>query len=175
MDTKQKPLSDKQTDQPEEGTVVSHPVLPVTSIKEIPADWFTIKQEYIADPRQSVSKLAQKYNVSFATLSSKVAKEKWVEQRTTLQKNAENKAQIILEDKLADIKARHAIIGKFLQKQGIDAVKDGKVTIRSAKTALEFILGGVQAERQAEGLDQQSPQVVNIIAQQQSVIDKYKK
>lgn len=174
MEPKQKPLSETST-KPEEGIVIDAPVLPESSLTDVPPDWFTIKQEYIADPRMSIEKLSKKHKVNKGTLAGRVAKEKWVEQRQELQKRAEDKAQLMLEDKLADVKARHAIIAKFLQKQGIDVIQNKTVTIRSAKTALEFIMGGVQVERQAEGLDQDSPKVVNIIAQQQNVIDKYKK
>jgi hypothetical protein len=175
MEPKLPQPQNQSTKIPEEGVVVENPILPTASLADVPPDWFTIKQEYIADPRLSISKLAKKYKVSEATLAGRVHKEKWVEQRQTLQKNAETKAQLMLEDKLADVKARHAIIAKFLQKQGIDVIREKKVTIRSAKTALEFIMGGIQVERQAEGLDQNSPKIVNIIAQQQNVIDKYKK
>lgn len=171
MENPQKPLPSIE---PEEGQVIE-PVLPVEIIGDMPPDWFAIKQTYLSQPDLPLYKLAKKFNVSTTAITSRIKKEDWKTQRQILQANVDIKTKTLLEDKLAEINARQAIIGKFLQKEGINVIKSKEVKIRSAKTALEFIMGGLQIERTAEGLDKQTPQVVNIIAQQQSVIDKYKK
>jgi len=169
----QKSLTESST-KPEEGVVLK-PILPVELVGDSPPDWFAIKQEYLTKPDLPFTRLAKKHNVSTTALRARVKKGNWKQEQMVFQANVDLKTKTLLEDKLAEVNARQAIIGKFLQKEGIDVIKTKKVTIRSAKTALEFILGGLQTERVAEGLDKQTPQVVNIIAQQQSVIDKYKK
>ena len=100
--------------------------------------------------------------------------EGWAKQRQVLYMKVDQRAQDIQVEKLAELRSRHALIGKFLQTEGIRAIKKGKVHVKTAKDALEYAVEGVRMEREAAGLDKQAPQIVNIVAQQQGVIDKYK-
>ncbi len=136
-------------------------------------DWMAIKEEYFLNPSVTLASLANKYGITESTVLRKSRLDGWAKERQIVYKKSEAKANLMIEDRLAELKVRHALIGKFLQKTGIEAIKRKKVTIRSAKTALEYAVAGVSIERQAEGLDKQAPQIVNILAQQQGIIDKY--
>jgi hypothetical protein len=136
-------------------------------------DWLAIKEDYLLNPSTTLVTIAQKYGIAESTINQKSKRDGWAKERQIVYKRADEKALVKIEDRLAELKVRHALIGKFLQKAGIEAIKKKKVTIRSAKTALEYAVAGVSIERQAEGLDRQAPQIVNILAQQQGVIDKY--
>jgi hypothetical protein len=61
----------------------------------------------------------------------------------------------------------------MLQKLGQKSIRKAK-PILNPRDSLEYITEGVRIEREAYGMDRQSPKIVNIIAQQQKVIQKYK-
>jgi len=136
-------------------------------------NWLAVKEDYLINPTVFLKDLAVKYGVGKTTIMQKSTDEGWVKQRMVLQAKVGKRSEDIQVEKLAMLNARHALIGKFLQKSGIEPIKRKQVHIRSAKTALEFVTEGVRIEREAEGIDRQQPQVVNIIAQQQGIIDKY--
>lgn len=50
-------------------------------------DWTQIKSEYITDSKSSYRKLAEKYDVPFATLQCRARKEKWAELKKQTQDN----------------------------------------------------------------------------------------
>lgn len=136
-------------------------------------DWLAIKEDYLLNPTTTLSALGHKYGIPDSTINQKSQRDGWAKERQIVYKKADEKALVKIEDRIVELKIRHALIGKFLQKAGIEAIKKKKVTIRSAKTALEYTVAGVNLEREAEGLNHQGPQIVNILAQQQGVIDKY--
>ncbi len=136
-------------------------------------DWLAIKEDYLLNPTTTLAVLAQRYGIAEGTINQKSQRDGWAKERQIVYKRADEKAMVKIEDRIAELKTRHALIGKFLQKAGIEAIKKKKVNIRSAKTALEYTMAGVNIEREAEGLNRQAPQIVNILAQQQGVIDKY--
>lgn len=136
-------------------------------------DWLAIKEDYLLNPTARLTDIAQKHGIAESTINRKSQLEGWAKERQIVYKRADEKAMVKIEDRIAELKTRHALIGKFLQKSGIEAIKKKKVNIRSAKTALEYTVAGVNIEREAEGLNRQGPQIVNILAQQQGVIDKY--
>ena len=136
-------------------------------------DWLAIKEDYLLNPSTTLVTIAQKYGIAESTINQKSKRDGWAKERQIVYQKSDRKASLMIEDRIAELKTRQALIGKFLQKTGIEAIKKKKVTIRSAKMALEYVMAGVSTERQAEGLDRQAPQIVNILAQQQGVIDKY--
>jgi hypothetical protein len=78
----------------------------VTRLKGgIPVDWSRIKAEYIAGGT-SYRKLAKKYDVPFMTLADRAKAEKWVE----LKKQAQDKANTLVVDKIAQDQAECATI-----------------------------------------------------------------
>ena len=137
-------------------------------------NWFAIKQEYFANPDLTILEVAKKYGIPQATVYNRSQIGGWAKDKSIVWAKAERRAQDIQIEKNAEIKARHALIGKLLQKTGIEAIKHKKAQIKNPKDALEFTTEGVRIEREAQGLDRQVPQIVNIVAQQQGVIDKYK-
>ena len=114
------------------------------------------------------------YGVPKSTIRNKSFREGWAKQKDVLYVKVDQRAKDMQIERLAALATRQALMGKFLQKTGIEAIKSKKVRIKNAKDALEYTVAGVRMEREAEGLDKQTPQIVNIVAQQQGVIDKYK-
>jgi hypothetical protein len=81
--------------------------------------------------------------------------------------------QNLVENSLAEVKSRHALIGKMLQRVGVKTIKSFKKSLE-AKEALSYLVEGVRIEREAHGIGKEQPKIVNIITQQQAIIDKYK-
>ncbi len=159
-------------DVPKGITVVSDK--PIVKLGRKHYDWLALKQEYLMSPDKTLEEVALEHGVPPSTLNMKSRLGGWAKERQVLYMKVDHRAQDMQVEKLAELKSRHALIGKFLQTEGVRAIKKGKVHIKSAKDALEYAVEGVKMEREAAGLDKQSPQIVNILAQQQGVIDKYK-
>ena len=136
--------------------------------------WFEAKKEFLANTEVKVTELAKKFNLPLPILIQKIKQEGWEKQRQNIFARADAKAQNLLENNAADIKARHALVGKMLQKVGLKSIKSWKVTL-GPKDALQYLVEGVKLERDAHGLGQNQPKIVNIITQQQAIIDKYRK
>ena len=65
-------------------------------------DWSKIKTEYITDESASYRKLAEKYEVSFTTLSNRAKDEGWVELRRQFKDKTTTKTMEKLSEKQAD-------------------------------------------------------------------------
>lgn len=137
-------------------------------------DWIAVKQDYLMNPTKTLEEIGAAYGIPKTTIQNRSFEDGWAKQRQVLYMKVDKRAQDIQVEKLAELRSRHALIGKFLQTEGIRAIKKGKVHVKTAKDALEYAVEGVRMEREAAGLDKQAPQIVNIVAQQQGVIDKYK-
>ncbi len=140
---------------------------------EVKDPWLEAKKEYLADPEAKVLTIARKNKISVRTLSHRIKEEGWEAQRKNLYARADAKMQNMMENSMAEIKGRHALIGKMLQKVGVKTIKSMKVNLQ-AKDALNYLVEGVRIEREAHGLGKEQPKIVNIINQQQAIIDKYK-
>ena len=138
-------------------------------------DWPTIKKEYLDNKEISLKELAHKHGVSPLTVFTKSQEDGWAKLRRAVNIKLDTMAQELHLEAQQKANARHILIAKMLQKEAVEAIKKKKVTLRSAKTALEFITESVRIERDALGMAEQKPQIVNILAQQQGIIDKYKK
>jgi len=131
------------------------------------------KKEYLTDTDARPVALAKKYGINPIKLQQIMKDENWDKQRLTIYVRADEKAREIMESTLAEVKSRHILIGNMLQKFGQRSIKKAK-PILNPRDSLEYITEGVRIEREAYGMDRQSPKIVNIIAQQQKVIQKYK-
>lgn len=79
-----------------------------------------------------------------------------------------------LEQDLEAVKEQHLQISNLLKSLGVKAMQTRDAKIYNFKDAMAAIKTGVELERQVRGMDAgDSAPVVNIIANQQSVIDKY--
>lgn len=142
-------------------------------------NWSKVKQAYIVDETMSYRKISEKFDIPLRTIESRALKEGWHQTRQIVQAKADEKLKKQMVDRVAQIKARHAEMGKFLQGLAIDALKkdnDGKseISLDEARDALKYIVEGVKMERKAEGIeDQKGPSVVNVINQQQAILDQY--
>ena len=139
-------------------------------------NWFEIKKDFISDSTATFDSLAKKHGASRVTIANHARREKWLDLRKEVEIRAEKRIMEEAERKLAEVKQRHSQVGKMLQHEGVKAIVKGKKKPRTAREALKFTSEGVRIEREAEGMDsqRQAPQVVNIIQQQKSLIDKYK-
>ena len=136
-------------------------------------NWLEIKKDFLANPTITYQELAKTYKAAPKTIIQKARKEGWLMLRDEIMKRAEERAIQQTEKKLSEIKVRHATVGKMLQSEGVKAIKSGKRP-RTAKEALQFTTEGVRIEREAEGVEQKQPNIVNIIQQQHSIVDRYK-
>ena len=138
-------------------------------------DWFKLKKEFLSDPTMTYAKLAERHSMPVRTIQNRGNVHRWLALRTEIMKRAEEKALREIESKHAEIKFRHATIGKSLQAEGIQAINQKKKKPRTAKEALGFVTEGVRIEREAEGMEKEKgPQVVNIIQTQKRILEKYK-
>lgn len=80
-------------------------------------DWSKIKTEYITDESASYRKLAEKYEVSFTTLSNRAKDEGWVELRRQFKDKTTTKTMEKLSEKQADKLSRiYDLTDKLLDK-----------------------------------------------------------
>jgi hypothetical protein len=135
--------------------------------------WFEAKKEYLSDPEAKILRIARKYGIANRELANTIKSEGWEAQRKNLYARADAKMQNLVENSLAEVKSRHALIGKMLQKVGVKTIKQFKKSLE-AKEALSYLVEGVRIEREAHGIGKEQPKIVNIITQQQAIIDKYK-
>lgn len=123
------------------------------------ADWLKIKTDYIKDPTSSLRKIAEKYHVNPSYLMYVAAKEKWKDKKDEVHAKAEQKVSEQLPETIAQIKLRHARIGKNLQAIGLQAFAgEDKVKVNSAGEAINAMVKGVNIERQALGLNEKEVQ-----------------
>lgn len=144
-------------------------------IKKI--SWLDIKKAYWEDESSTPAEIAKRFGLPKRLIEVRAKNENWIVLREEIHLRAEERARQLMEDKLSQVKLRHAQIGKMLQAKGIGAIEDEKhpQTPKSAKDALKFTVEGVRLEREAEGLDQhKETNIINIVAQHQGVLDKYR-
>lgn len=163
-------------DVPEGIQVVSDTPIPKNGRKKEDKknDWVAVKRDYLSSPTKTLEEVGVTYGIPKSTINNRSFMEGWAKQKDILYVKVDQRAKDMQVERLAALATRQSLMGRFLQKAGIEAIKSKKVKIKSAKDALEFTVAGVRMEREAEGLDKQAPQIVNIVAQQQGVIDKYK-
>jgi len=166
---------DKLAQMPEKPEPLTHkPVKQaLVPVDTMTTGWLELKKEYFLTDKPNLSALSRKYWVDFATLIRKVKEEQWENQRKAIMARADAKLKEYVSDSLGEIKGRHIIIGKALQKIGMRSMKKYKATL-NPKDSVHYIAEGIRIEREAHGMDKQSPKIVNIITQQQGVIEKYK-
>lgn len=105
-------------------------------------DWTKIKSEYITDSRSSYRKLAEKYNVPFATLQCRARRENWV----GIKKRTQDKIITKTIDKEVDRLTRYLeVTDKILDKieEAVDKLSFAdmlnKSTLRQISGALKDI------------------------------------
>jgi len=145
---------------------------PVVKV-DVKDPWLEAKKEYLSDPEAKILRIARRYGLPNRELANKIKDEGWEAQRKNLYARADAKMQNLVENSLAEVKSRHALIGKMLQKVGVKTIKQFKKSLE-AKEALSYLVEGVRIEREAHGIGKEQPKIVNIITQQQAIIDKYK-
>jgi len=145
---------------------------PVVKV-DVKDPWLEAKKEYLSDPEAKILRIARRYGLPNRELTYKIKDEGWEAQRKNLYARADAKMQNLVENSLAEVKSRHALIGKMLQKVGVKTIKQFKKSLE-AKEALSYLVEGVRIEREAHGIGKEQPKIVNIITQQQAIIDKYK-
>jgi hypothetical protein len=132
------------------------------------------KKEYLSDRDIKAVYLARKYKIDPIKLQETIKEENWDKQRLEVYVKADEKARQILATTLAEVKGRHILMSRMLQRLGKQSLKKIQPGELSAKEALSYVTEGVRMEREAHGMDKQSPKIVNIIAMQQKILEKYK-
>ena len=136
--------------------------------------WFEAKKDYLMDSEAKITEIAKKYKIQKDMLIKRAREENWDAQRKNVFARADAKMKEVAENTLAEVKDRHAMIGRMLQKIGTTSLKKYKAVL-GPKDALQYLVEGVRMEGEARGLRKDQPKIVNIITQQQAIIDKYKK
>lgn len=121
-------------------------------------DWLEVKTYYLTHPTVTMEELATKFGISFGYLRQVAAAEKWTETKREVQADTDKKVMQAVVETIADVKIRHAKIGKNLQNAAIRSMVDseGNLTLK-AKSLTEAQLAlktGVQIERDALGLNE---------------------
>ena len=132
------------------------------------------KKEYLTNTDIKPHELARKHGIKPIELQQIIQKENWDRQRLQVYTRADERVKQLLEVTLAEVKSRHILIAKMVQKLGQKSLRKAK-PILGPRDSLAYITEGVRMEREAYGMDKQSPKVINIIAQQNKIIEKYKK
>lgn len=145
---------------------------PVVKV-EVKDPWFEAKKEYLSDPEAKILRIARKYGIANRELANRIKIEDWEAQRKNLYARADAKMQDMVESSLVEVKSRHALIGKMLQRVGVKTIKTLKKSLEP-REALNYLVEGVRIEREAHGMGKEQPKIVNIITQQQAIIEKYK-
>jgi len=133
------------------------------------------KKEYLTDRDIGPVVLAKKHGIDPLKLQEIIKDENWDKQRLQLYVRADEKAREIMTSTLAEVKGRHILISRMLQRVGKQSMRQIKPGQLSPKEALTYLTEGVRIERETHGMDKQSPKIVTIIAAQQKIINKYKK
>lgn len=124
-------------------------------------DWLQAKTDYIKDPTVSLRDLAKKYGVADSVMMQRSADEGWVKQREEVRAKAEQRLSEKLPETIAEVKDRHAKIGKTLQGRGLEVIATRKPeTFEEARLS---VLAGIKIEREALGLN--TDEVQNVIYQ----------
>jgi uncharacterized protein YjcR len=125
-------------------------------------DWLSAKKDYLLNSKLSYADVAKKYGVSKLSVNKMAQKEKWQDARKkTLTKVNQELAENI-GNKLAEVKVRHANLGKLLQEKGLNKIKKGKSIPKNFDDARKAIDTGVKIERDALDLDKPAIPTINI-------------
>ena len=135
-------------------------------------DWVKIKTEYITTDT-GYRKLADKYGVSFRTLSQKAKDEEWVQERRKHRENIVKKAVRKVEDHESTKMARFATVSdKLLNRieRIIEESEEGKITAKDIRslTAAVKDLKEIQGVRSELDRQEQEARIANLRRQAQA-------
>lgn len=122
-------------------------------------DWLKLKTDYIKDPSASVDSIATKHGVNPSYARYIAGQQKWKDERDRIQQKTSEKLAEKLPESLAEVKLRHARIGRNVQSTAMRAlagdIAQGIKPIQPSSygEAVGAIVKGVQLERQALGLN----------------------
>lgn len=114
--------------------------------------WSKALVDYIKDDTSTLADIAAKYGIDYGHLRNVAGQEKWSELREEIKLKSDKRLTEIVTETIADIKIRHANIGKAMQAQGLNAIKAG-VRPMTANDVRLYVLTGIRIEREALGLD----------------------
>lgn len=124
-------------------------------------DWQPIKTEFLADQKVTLAFLAEKYKVSYDTLTHKAHDEKWSNLRQEAQKLIQDKTIEKVTDQIAKVNARQANLGVALQNVAVRALqkKDEQGNPTLEATTIDEVrllaLTGVTIERKALDIEKE--------------------
>jgi len=121
-------------------------------------NWSNALFDYVNDETSSYASIASKYGVSIQSVKNRAAKEDWQDlRRKTIQKVNQLLPEKVGES-IAEVNARHARLGKYLQKIGLEAIESNCLTPKNWNEAKQALVGGFDLEAKALGLDNQGPE-----------------
>jgi LysM repeat protein len=124
--------------------------------------WIKAKTDYIKDETQSFESISKKYGVSVTAVKVRASKDGWVKLRKQTLQKVNQKLPEKLGNELAEIKARHARLGRILQGKGYQKISKQKAVPQDFDDARRAIETGVKIEREALDLNKNTPPMVNI-------------
>lgn len=111
-------------------------------------DWTKIKSEYITDSRSSYRKLAEKYNVPFATLQCRARRENWAE----IKKRTQDKIITKTIDKEVDRLTRYLDVTDKILDKIEEAVDELSFADMLKKSTLRQISGALKDIKDIQGV-----------------------
>lgn len=127
-------------------------------------DWLKIKTEYLKEQKTSLRDVAAKHKVNPSYLMYVAARDGWKKEKDEAHAKAEQKLSERMPETIAEVKLRHARIGRNLQSSGLIAIigdeRNGLKPLRpkSYGEATLAVTKGVLLERQALGMNEKEVQ-----------------
>lgn len=127
-------------------------------------DWLKVKTEYLKDGKQSIDDVAKKFGINPSYCRYIASQQKWKDEKDKVQQKANERLTEKLPETIADVKLRHARIGRNLQSTGLTAILgDAAKGIKGIKPASygeasNAVIKGIMIERVALGLNEKEVQ-----------------
>lgn len=115
--------------------------------------WSAALADYLRDETMSYRILADKFGVSKQAVVARAKKERWQELRTETRSKVNQKLTEIVSEDIAEVRKKHAGYGRKLWEMGAEALESGKVSINTAREAVQSIKEGINIERTALGMN----------------------
>jgi len=114
--------------------------------------WSAALAAYLRDETVSYQIVADRFGVSKQAVVARAKKEGWQELRAETRSKVDQKLTEIAAEDITEVRKKHAYYGKKLREIGTEAFESGRVSINSARDALQCIKEGVEIEKYALGM-----------------------
>ena len=127
-------------------------------------DWLKVKTDYLTNGSYTLEDVAKKHGINYSYLRFVAGKENWSEDREKIMQKTSDRIAEAIPETLADVKLRHARIGRNLQSTGLIAILGDKdkglngIKPTNFGEAVNAIVKGINLERVSLGLNEKEVQ-----------------